>query len=107
MAQIDYDSVANIYDLYATADNVFRCLAPGGRFIGTLHNPRIRRATADGVLRAVGQFRTHYGILVGSGFEQGGDPVVSRLQFFELFGNDITLIWKRVLPMKFTRIEKE
>lgn len=47
------------------------------------------------------------GLLVVPAFEQGGNPVVTRLQFFELVGNDGHLKWKRVLPMEFALIEKE
>jgi len=60
---------------------VFACLAPGGRFICTFHNPAVRRTQADGVLRIVGRFPTQDGTLVVSGFEQGGHPIVERLQF--------------------------
>ena len=67
---------------------VSRCLAPGGRFLCTLHNPEVRRAQVDGALRVVGQFPGDDGTLVVSGFERGGHPVVERLQFFELFGPD-------------------
>ena len=32
--------------------SVFACLAPGGRFLCTLHNPAVRRAHVDGLLRS-------------------------------------------------------
>lgn len=86
---------------------VFSCLVPGGRFVCTLHNPPIRRAQVDGALRVVGQFPAEGGTLVVSGFEQGGHPVVSRLQFFELFGPDGRLLWKRLLPMEFALVERD
>jgi hypothetical protein len=86
---------------------VHTCLAPGGRFVCTLHNPAVRRAQVDGVLRIAGQFPTEEGTLVVSGFETGGHPVVSRLQFFELFGSDGRLLWKRLLRMEFAFVEKE
>jgi SAM-dependent methyltransferase len=85
---------------------VFKCLVPGGRFICTLHHPAIRRKQVDGVLRLVGQFPTESGTLVVSGFEQGGNPVVSRLQFFEFFDGDGHLREKRLLQMKFAFVEK-
>jgi SAM-dependent methyltransferase len=87
--------------------SVFRCLAPGGRFICTLHNPAVRRTQVDGLLRLVGRFPAGDGTLVVSGFEQGGRPVVTRLQFFELFGSDGRLLWKRLLPMEFAFVEKD
>lgn len=54
---------------------VFACLAPGGRFICTLHNPAVRRAQVDGLLRVVGRFPADNGTLVVSGF--AFDPVES------------------------------
>ena len=84
---------------------VFAVLKPGGRFICTMHNPAIRRNSVDGVLRLVGNFPLGDGNLVVSGFEQGGEPVVSRLQFFEYFSPDGVLQWKRLLPMEFELIE--
>ena len=86
---------------------VFKCLTPGGRFICTLHNPAIRRRQVDGLLRLVGQFPTDGGTLVVSGFEQGGNPVVSRQQFFEFFDAKGRLLEKRLLQMKFSLVEKD
>ena len=86
---------------------VFACLAPGGRFICTLHNPAVRRAQVDGALRVVGRFPTQDGTIVVSGFEQGGHPVVERLQFFEFFGGDGQLRSKQLLPMEFALVEKD
>lgn len=85
---------------------VFACLLPGGRFICTLHNPARRRAQVDGTLRLVGQFPLPAGTLVVSGCEQGGQPVVTRLQFFEIFDPAGQLRDKRLLPMAFALIEK-
>lgn len=86
---------------------VHACLAPGGRFVCTFHNPVVRRRQVDGTLRYVGRFPAPDGTLVVSGFEQGGDPVVRRTQFFELYGTDGRLAWKRLLPMEFELIEKD
>lgn len=86
---------------------VFACLAPGGRFICTLHNPAIRRRQVDGLLRLVGQFPAENGTLVVSGFEQGGRSVVSRDQFFEFYNADGRLREKRLLQMKFAFVEKD
>lgn len=94
-------------DQRAALASVHACLAPGGRFVCTLHNPAIRRAQVDGVLRIVGRFPAKDGTLVVSGFETGGQPVVSRLQFFELFGPDGRLRWKRLLPMEFAFVERD
>lgn len=87
---------------------VRRCLRPGGRFLVTLHNPAVRRRQVDGVLRLVGSFATEDGgTLVVSGFEQGGRPLVERLQIFESYAPDGTLRRKSLLPMRFELIERE
>lgn len=91
----------------AALDRIFACLAPGGRLILTLHNPAVRRRQVDGTLRLVGSFPTPEGTLLVSGFEQGGRPVVERLQVFEHFDADGLLTWKRLLPMRFALIERE
>lgn len=84
---------------------VFNALKPGGRFVCTMHNPAIRRPMVDGCLRLVGEFPFDDGTLVVSGFERGGNPVVSRLQLFEYFSADGILQWKRRLPMQFELVE--
>lgn len=94
-------------DQRAALASVHACLSPGGRFICTLHNPAIRKAQVDGTLRVAGRFPTGDGTLVVSGFETGGNPVVSRLQFFELFTPAGHLLWKRLLPMEFAFVEKD
>jgi ubiquinone/menaquinone biosynthesis C-methylase UbiE len=91
----------------AALASIFACLLPGGRFICTLHNPHLRIKNVDGLLRFVGHFPFDDGTLVVSGVEQGGRPVVSRLQFFELYGPDGQLVWKWLLPMEFELISPE
>ena len=91
----------------AALSSVYACLAPGGRFICTLHNPVVRRTQVDGVLRVVGRFPAPDGTLLVSGFEQGGQPVVTRLQFFELYGNEGQLRTKQLLPMEFAFVERD
>ena len=82
-------------------------LQPGGRFVCTLHNPAVRRRSVDGTLRLVGSFGIPEGTLVVTRVEQGGDPVVRRLQFLELFDASGALRWKRLQPMTFTLIERD
>lgn len=91
----------------ATLRSVFASLRPGGHFICTLHNPSVRRQQVDGTVRTVGSFPSYDGTLVVSGAETGGDPIVLRSQFFESFGPDGELRWKRLLPMRFTFIDPE
>lgn len=90
----------------AALASVFACLRPGGRFICTMHNPPVRRKLVDGALRLMGRFPFDGGSLVVSGFEQGGEPVVRRLQLFEYYGPDGLSAWKRALPMEFELIER-
>lgn len=86
---------------------VFRLLQPGGRFICTMHNPAVRRLQVDGVHRLIGRFPFKEGSLVVSGFEQGGRPIVSRIQFFEFFDSAGRLISKHLLPMQFEMVEHD
>lgn len=86
---------------------VFAHLAPGGRFICTMHNPAVRRVQVDGTLRIVASVPAQDGTLVVSGFETGGHPVVNRIQFFEFFGPDGVLRSKRLLPMEFEFMEAD
>ncbi|MGH7598975.1 MAG: hypothetical protein ACREOI_21685 [bacterium] len=45
--------------------------------------------------------------MIVSGFEQGGNPVVSRQQFFEFFNGEGRLLEKRLLQMKCAFVEKD
>jgi len=86
---------------------VFACLAPGGRFVCTLHNPSVRRREVDGASRTIGRFPTRDGSLVVSGRETGGHPVVNRHQLLEFFDSDGSLRSKKLLPMEFELIERD
>lgn len=86
---------------------VWASLVPGGRFICTLHNPAVRRAQVDGQLRVVGRFPTPEGTLVVSGLEVDGQPVVRRLQYFEVYGPDGGLQSRQALPMEFAFVEQD
>ena len=91
----------------AVLSGVSGLLSPGGRFICTVHNPAVRRGTVDGSLHIVGRFPMEPGTLVVSGIEWGGQPVVQRLQFLELFGADGHTVWKRLLEMQFAFVERD
>jgi len=86
---------------------IYRSLANDANFICTLHNPELRRHSVDGILRIVGRFPKETGSLIVSGFEQGGDPVVTRRQFFEYYNESGLLEWKRLMTLEFELIEKE
>jgi ubiquinone/menaquinone biosynthesis C-methylase UbiE len=91
----------------AALEAIFHALEIGGMFICTMHNPVIRSKLVDGMLRIVGHFQKDDGTLVVSGFEQGGDPVVTRHQFFEHFDASGNMNWKRLLRMQFEFIEEQ
>lgn len=93
-------------DQEAAMRSINASLRAGARFICTLYNPLFRGKQVDGVLRLSGRYPTNDGTLVVSGFEQGGDPVVTRLQFFDFYGADGRLVERRMLEMKFTLVEK-
>lgn len=91
----------------AALAGVFRALRPGGRFLCTMHNPPVRRAQVDGMVRDVGRVPFEGGTLVVTGVETGGDPVVSRVQSFELFRADGASAWRLELPMQFEMVERD
>jgi ubiquinone/menaquinone biosynthesis C-methylase UbiE len=90
-----------------TLRSVHRALIPNGRFFCPLHNPIFRKQTVDGTLRVAGSFKTERGHVVVSGFETGGNPIVKRSQFIEVFGQDGHLIKKILQPMEFEMIEQD
>ena len=90
-----------------TLNSVYNALTSGGRFFCTLHNPQIRRKSVDGCLRSVGKFVTKQGVIVVSGIEQGGLPVVARSQFFKHFNHAGEMVKKELLNMQFEFIEQE
>jgi len=94
-------------DQAAALASAFAALNPGGRFICTLHNPAVRRATLDGVLRGGGPVPAEGGTLVVTASERGGRPLVERLQFFELFDARGLLVWKRMQVQEFTLVERD
>ena len=92
---------------HAALAAVFDSLENGGKFICTMHNPKVRRQAVNGNLQIVGHFQKGDGTLIVSGFEQGGTPVVTRHQFFEYFNSSGVLDWKLVFPMRFEFIERQ
>ncbi len=85
----------------------YRSLIRGGTFICTMHNPAVRKRSVDGVLRYVGHFRTESGVLAVSGVETGGNPVVERFQYFEMYDGAGVMQSKSLLRMEFEFIGKD
>jgi SAM-dependent methyltransferase len=64
-------------------------LAPGGRFICTLHNPVIRRRTIDGQLRLARRYHDEQReVLVWLLEQDRGNDVVEVNEFFESYDGD-------------------
>jgi len=85
--------------------SVHRALVHNGRFYCTMHNPVIRRASVDGVLRGAGAFPCGQGTVVVSGFEDGGHPVVRRCRFIERFDESGRLAVRLLQLMELEMIE--
>lgn len=87
--------------------STYRALLPGGRFYCTMHNPVVRQRSVDGVIRGLGTFKYKRGVVVVSGFETGGNPVVQRSQFIECFDEAGKLESRVLQPMEFEMIHKK
>lgn len=84
-------------------------LAPGGRFICTLHNPAQRRAPVDGHLRVLGSVPLPGGatLVLSSAQKFGSDPaIVQAAQFYEIYESDGRLREKRLLNVAFRLVEE-
>jgi len=109
LAFLPFNSLSEILlpgDRRAALRAIHASLKPGGRFICTLHNPNVRRATVDGALRLTGRFPTKEGVLVVSGMEREEDRLVERLQFFDFYDRKGNLKSRRLLEMRFAMIER-
>lgn len=88
---------------------VARLLRAGGRFICPLHNPPVRRATLDGLLRLVGRFPLGDGQLhVWS--VASFDPITQLAdgaQYYEEYDGSGTMLRKRQLPIHFALLDHE
>lgn len=84
-------------------------LAPGGRFICTLHNPEVRRRTVDGQLRLLGTVpvpdRAATLLLWSHQQVEGDGAVVRAAQLYELYDGDGRLVEKRWLDVRFRLVE--
>jgi SAM-dependent methyltransferase len=80
-------------------------LADGGRFICTLHNPRVRRRTVDGQLRLLGTvpLSGRVGTLLLWSVQQpdAGGAVVRAGQIYELYDGEGRMKEKRWLDVRF------
>ena len=81
-------------------------LAPGGRFVCTLHNPALRLRTADGVLRLLGHFPVQDSTDTLRLYSQervvAEEGVVRGWQFYERYSADGELMEKFQLELCFS-----
>jgi ubiquinone/menaquinone biosynthesis C-methylase UbiE len=91
-------------------DRVAAHLRPGGRFVCTMHNPAVRRATVDGQLRLLGTFPLpeQKGTLLLWTLQQflPGTSVVQALQFYERYDPEGRLEDKHWLDVRFSLVER-
>jgi SAM-dependent methyltransferase len=92
-------------DQSAALASIRSALAPGGRFLCTLHDPDMRRRWADGAEHAVGRFPS---LSIGSEVELSVrmeyDPatrIVSGLQVFRIMDEHGGLLERREVPVRF------
>lgn len=85
-------------------------LAPGGRFICTLHNPRVRLKTVGRGLQLWGKYPVGEdgGTLLFWGFESPPvQRVVEGVELFEWFDAEGRLREKRMMDLRFAVIERD
>jgi SAM-dependent methyltransferase len=90
---------------------IYRHVSDGGRFICTLHNPALRRATLDGQLRLVGRFphsEASGTLLLWSWATYSAETRLAEgIQLYEEYDAAATLQRKRMLPIRFALLERD
>jgi SAM-dependent methyltransferase len=96
-------------DQRSALERIAAHLADGGRFICTLHNPRVRRRTIDGQLRLLGTAPLSHreGTLLLWSVQQteAGGAIVRAGQIYELYDQDGRMEEKRWLDVRFRLVE--
>ena len=88
-------------------DFVCASLNPRGTFICTLLNPPVHRQAVDGKPHVVGRYSVGDKTLAVSGISRGGDPVVQREQYFELYSDSGNLISKQSMDMTYELVDSQ
>lgn len=103
-----FSELLTVSDQQACLGRVLLHLSEEGRFICTMHNPRIRMENEGGRLRLRGRFATSDGtMLVWSITDPvAGDPVVSGYQFFEQYDPRGVLHEKKMVETRFRLVER-
>jgi len=88
---------------------IHRHLRAGGKFICTLHNPTVRRQSADGRPHLVGRYPLDEGTLLLWSTTQysAGAEVVEGVQVYEEYDSAGVLRQQRMLDMRFALIERQ
>ncbi|HBV95709.1 MAG: hypothetical protein JL50_10480 [Peptococcaceae bacterium BICA1-7] len=93
----------------AALDRIYGHLLQNGRFICTMHNPKIRLKTADGLIRMLGRFSMNdEGSLVLSYYNSYNKDsgTISGMQFYEIYNKDNLLTEKRFVAINFSLLDK-
>lgn len=108
LALLPFQSFAELVtpaDRKKTLARVYEHMRAGGRFICTLHNPPMRRKTADGLLRLVGRYSLpgREGILLvwTLAMYDAAAGLVEGMQFYEEYGGGGGLERKLLLDIRF------
>lgn len=86
-------------------NTVYSGLNAGQKFICTLLNPTVHRKSIDGTKQIVGRHQLGDRTLTVSGISVGGDPVVSREQYYEIHDNRGALVSKKTMKMTYELVE--
>lgn len=91
--------------------HIRRYVRDGGRFICTLHNPHVRRTTADGQLRLLGRFPMAEDratlLLWGLASYDAATQVVEGVQLYEEYDGAGVMQRKRLLDMRFALLARD
>lgn len=110
---IPFNSLSEIVDKEKhpkTLNKVSEHLTDNGFFICTMHNPKIRLKTVDGVQRLMGhyQIENELTLIIQYLFNYNENTqIVSGFQFYEVYDKDHNLICKRRLDVNFYLFQKK
>lgn len=86
-------------------DCVYNSLKAGQKFVCTLLNPTVHRRDVDGQSRVVGKHTIGKHSLVVTGVSRGGDPVVHREQYYEIYSKFGQLQTQKTMKMSYELVE--
>lgn len=95
-------------DQRAALAGIHAHLAPGGRFVCTLHNPAVRRQRIDGQLRLWRKAALPGGgtlLLWGAEQLDPATGIVEALEIFEEFAPDGSQVSRRLFPLRFALLD--